>query len=474
MLSVLAALVVVGSAAATGPQLPGTTTSASFYPCPGQTDFSRGPILSECTDTTQKVTGTCNPTGDSILSLTVTGGASPPFAGTYEETITWTIGPQDLPAQPAFFPFPGPPSESHQLPTGKLTDLTATFKITSGATVIEGTKSFLDNDGNWGVCRQLNNEPKPSGGPNLTGYFIVLNAGVLAYEVTSGIPLESGVGETYIMNSYATCCDAGPPTGVNIATGHLKEGFGTTHAAAGTSNTVAVDEGVPATPLPGVSLTFPDVGTGGASATAILTASAPELPSNFAAGNPPATYDITATGDFTFPVRVCIGYGSLPAGTTEPALLHFENGDWVEVTTDWTGDPDRKVCGNVDSFSQFAAVGKLAAYTLTGPFQPVDAYPMTNKAKAGQTIPVKFSLGGNFGLDVFADGYPRSDGGPCSGGPTDDIETTSNGAGLAYDAATGVYTYHWQTSKQWAGHCRTLSVRFNDGSGFQANFQFKP
>ena len=70
---------------------------------------------------------------------------------------------------------------------------------------------------------------------------------------------------------------------------------------------------------------------------------------------------------------------------------------------------------------------------------------MVNAGKAGQTIPVTFSLGGNFGLDIFADGYPRSDGGPCTGGPTDDIETTSNAAGLKYDTATGLYAYHWKT-----------------------------
>ena len=93
--------------------------------------------------------------------------------------------------------------------------------------------------------------------------------------------------------------------------------------------------------------------------------------------------------------------------------------------------------------------------------------------KAGQKVPVTFSLGGDFGSHVFADGYPTSEGGPCAGGPTDAIETVSNGAGLTYDAATGVYTFHWKTAKSWAGHCRTLTIRFIDGSELEANFKFK-
>jgi hypothetical protein len=484
MLSVLAALVVVGSAAATS-QLPGMTTSANFYPCPDDTTPATPPTVAECTDTTPKVTATCNPDGVSTLSMTRSGFSSPPYAGTYTETINWSIGPQTsvvaglpepLPPQAAFFPFPGPPSESHGFPAGRLMTLTANFTITSGATVIQGTRSFVGNDGNWGICRTFSNEAGPPNYPApMTGYFYVLNAGVLSYDITSGIPAESGLAESYVSHSYATCCGTeNPQTSVAVATGSLREGFGTTHAASGTSNTVTVSPGtnVQAAPLPGVSLTFPTVGTEGpASATAVLTSSAPVLPENFSLGEPPATYNITATGPISFPVVVCIGYGSQPPGTT-PALMHFEGGTWVDKTDNVYGAPDYKVCGDVDSLSPFAAAFK-SNYTMSGPFEPVNT-DVPNSAKAGQTIPVKFSLGGDKGLNVFAANYPRSDSGSCPGGPSDDIETTSNGSGLTYDAATGVYTYHWQTSKKWAGQCRMLTVKFNDGSSeFQATFQFK-
>jgi ABC-type oligopeptide transport system substrate-binding subunit len=119
-----------------------------------------------------------------------------------------------------------------------------------------------------------------------------------------------------------------------------------------------------------------------------------------------------------------------------------------------------------------ASIWNFAAGKASGPFQPVDALPTVNTAKAGRAIPFKFSLGGDFGLDVLADGYPTSDGGPCTGGPTDSVETTSNGAGLTYDASTGTYTYHWKTASSWKGQCRTLIVRLRDGQELRASFRF--
>ena len=47
-------------------------------------------------------------------------------------------------------------------------------------------------------------------------------------------------------------------------------------------------------------------------------------------------------------------------------------------------------------------------YNFSGFFQPVDNLPTLNAVKAGQAIPVKFSLNGDQGLSIFAAGYPRS------------------------------------------------------------------
>ena len=47
-------------------------------------------------------------------------------------------------------------------------------------------------------------------------------------------------------------------------------------------------------------------------------------------------------------------------------------------------------------------------YNWSGFFPPVDNLPALNSVKAGSAIPVKFSLGGDKGLNIFAAGYPKS------------------------------------------------------------------
>ncbi len=371
----------------------------------------------------------------------------------------------------------GPPAQSVGLLTGEVTSLTSNFTITQGGTAVTGTKSLVPNAGNWGVCLQPTDDPVGGnfGGAPLTGEIYILGAGVLSYEatVTDGSPTtESGLAESFIMNSYLTCCPPGPPSQVNSATGHFNSGFGTTHPASGTSGTAPTTGPGTVEPLPEVEITFGTVNAPGTT-TAVLTTTAPAIPAGFQVGDPPAFYEISTTADVTFPVTVCIGFGALPAGTTEPTLFHYEGGQWVDVTTSFTFSPNQ-VCGSVSSFSPFAVLFEEGpAYAVSGPFAPVDPQPTVNTVNAGRTVPVKFSLGGDFGLDVIAEGYPTSVGGPCAGGPTDAIETTSSGAGLTYDAASGVYTFHWKTLKGWAGHCRTLIVQFDDGSELRASFKFK-
>ena len=36
--------------------------------------------------------------------------------------------------------------------------------------------------------------------------------------------------------------------------------------------------------------------------------------------------------------------------------------------------------------------------------------------------------------------------------------------GLSYGAASGHYTYGWQTSAGWAGTCRQFQLQLNDGT----------
>jgi hypothetical protein len=49
----------------------------------------------------------------------------------------------------------------------------------------------------------------------------------------------------------------------------------------------------------------------------------------------------------------------------------------------------------------------------------------------------------------------------------------AGGSSLSYDPVSDQYTYVWKTNKAWAGQCRQLVLRFNDGQEFRANFQFR-
>jgi hypothetical protein len=114
-------------------------------------------------------------------------------------------------------------------------------------------------------------------------------------------------------------------------------------------------------------------------------------------------------------------------------------------------------------------------FDWAGFFPPVDNPPATNVVQAGRSIPVKFSLGGDQGLDIFAAGYPRSETLPADpDAPLDPIETDSAGAsGLSYDATSDQYTYVWKTEKAWSGQTRQLVLKLTDGSEHTANFQFR-
>jgi hypothetical protein len=59
----------------------------------------------------------------------------------------------------------------------------------------------------------------------------------------------------------------------------------------------------------------------------------------------------------------------------------------------------------------------------------------------GQSVPIKFSLGGDQGLDVIA-------------------------------AGNGWYSHGWNTRKEWAGTCRALVTQVN-ATEHLAYFQFK-
>lgn len=172
------------------------------------------------------------------------------------------------------------------------------------------------------------------------------------------------------------------------------------------------------------------------------------MPVNFAAP--------TATDNCGTPaVAVSRAPGSVfPAGTT---------------TVTATADDGR---GNTSSCSFTVTV----LYNFEGFFAPVGNLPTFNQVNAGRAIPVKFSLDGNKGLGIFAADHPASQQINCnSSAPVSElVETLSaGGSSLSYDASSDRYNYVWKTESAWAGTCRQLVVKLNDGSTHTALFKFK-
>jgi len=118
----------------------------------------------------------------------------------------------------------------------------------------------------------------------------------------------------------------------------------------------------------------------------------------------------------------------------------------------------------------------FGVFTFSGFFSPVNNPPTLNMVSAGKAIPVKFSLNGDQGLDIFAAGYPVSQQITCdSTAPIGVIEetVTAGSSSLSYDPTTDQYTYVWKTNSAWAGTCRQLIIKLADGSEHVANFKFK-
>jgi hypothetical protein len=181
------------------------------------------------------------------------------------------------------------------------------------------------------------------------------------------------------------------------------------------------------------------------------------LPANTAATTMPVNFNVTASDSCstTAPVNTSHASGaSFPVGTTTVTA----------TATDASGN------------ASTCTFNVTVHYLFTGFFSPISNLPVNNTVKAGSAIPIKFSLSGNKGLDIFAADYPASGVIGCnSNAPVVDlteIDAPGN-SGLTYNAGSDQYHYNWKTLKAWEGTCRQLVVKLNDGTEHRANFKFK-
>ncbi len=123
-----------------------------------------------------------------------------------------------------------------------------------------------------------------------------------------------------------------------------------------------------------------------------------------------------------------------------------------------------------------ATLSYSVIFSWSGFFSPVDNLPKWNSAKAGSSIPVKFSLSGDQGLSILAGGSPSMVPVACPNASVavDAIEVyvSATNSKLIYDATADQYNYVWKTDKAWAGRCYQLNVTLVDGTTHSALFQF--
>lgn len=171
--------------------------------------------------------------------------------------------------------------------------------------------------------------------------------------------------------------------------------------------------------------------------------------------DPGATASDGCAGDLTSAIVVT---GSVDTNTVGFYALTYQ-------VSDPSGHSDTKV-----------RTVEVLPYNFTGFFSPIDNPPVLNEMKAGQAAPVKFSLGGNQGLNIFAAGSPSSVQINCSSSaPIADVEETetAGGSSLTYDPTTDRYKYVWKTESSWKNTCRQLTVTLRDGTVHVAYFKFK-
>lgn len=107
-------------------------------------------------------------------------------------------------------------------------------------------------------------------------------------------------------------------------------------------------------------------------------------------------------------------------------------------------------------------------YPFSGFGSPLEASGFA-KLKAGDKVPVKFTLGGDWGLGVVtASTWTRVSCG--DGTPLGDSSTVPAAGRLSYHG--GRYQLQVETDASWSGSCRQLAVTLDDGTTKLANVSF--
>jgi hypothetical protein len=122
-------------------------------------------------------------------------------------------------------------------------------------------------------------------------------------------------------------------------------------------------------------------------------------------------------------------------------------------------------------------VAYSVVYDFVGFLRPLENPPSVNRWKAGLKVPVRFSLGSFRGAVPVASGYPKMARVACGTGAEPGGSERARGYWKKSPARHGkrdrwIYKFVWKTEKKWAGDCRQLVLKLDDGSVHRVELHF--
>lgn len=179
----------------------------------------------------------------------------------------------------------------------------------------------------------------------------------------------------------------------------------------------------------------------------------------------------------------------VPAGQSASTMQITRNGVIVPACADQTtatpnpciflratlGDGDIQISVHTTAASAWASGFPSHSYNFKGFDNPVEDYPASNSAQAGQVKPIKFAVDGaaSGDVDILASGQPVTQQVNCTTqAEIGSAETALSSDNLGLKATGKKYSYDWRTNKAWKNTCRVFSLKFKDNSVQKAFFKF--
>ncbi|MER7577861.1 PxKF domain-containing protein [Streptomyces sp. NPDC126514] len=221
------------------------------------------------------------------------------------------------------------------------------------------------------------------------------------------------------------------------------------------------------------------VGGGGAGSSYVRDAAEHDVSVTEAADDAAAQVKITyiRPSDTTPPVITCPSSPVFTLGETEATLTATasdENSGVDPAQNNLTAQLDTSSVGpKTTTVTATDNAGNTATascdYRVWYTYELLSPAPHNNIIKAGKTIPIQFSVGGDQGLNIFSE-PPTVAYYTC--GTTPEGNTAATGSGPTYKARANTYTYSWASPKNSKG-CATLSLHLNDGTTQTVDFNFR-